>query len=203
MVHQFIKDGRPRKGLSYPEYRDIMKERAESNNSNQKFGSNNVSADPERLNFRRTLRIEKNYVIDPKLEGLVKQIDSYQLWMVLTEPWCGDSAQNLPYIAMISEINPKIELKILLRDQNNDIIDLYLTNGISRSIPKLIAFDGDGNEIFQWGPRPAEAEALVKKLKSEGKKKEEYLEALHLWYAGNRGKNLESEFSEIIGGLYT
>ncbi|MCL6097112.1 MAG: thioredoxin family protein, partial [Bacteroidetes bacterium] len=94
--------------------------------------------------------------------------------------------------------NPLIDLRILLRDQNLDIMDLYLTNGNSRSIPKLVVFDQDGNELVQWGPRPAEAQALVNKNKSEGKSKDEFIKELHLWYGRNRGKNLEEEFEKII-----
>jgi hypothetical protein len=84
--------------------------------------------------------------------------------MVITETWYGDSAQNLPIIAKAAELNNKIDLRILLRDSNIDIIDHYLTNGQSRSIPILVAFDLDGNELFKWGPRPLTAKILVTNL---------------------------------------
>jgi hypothetical protein len=79
-------------------------------------------------------------------------------------------------------------------------MDKYLTNG-ARAIPKLIAFDEQENEFFQWGARPKEAQDLVTQLKNEGKSKTEFLEALHLWYGKNRGKNLETEFLEILQKL--
>ena len=120
--------------------------------------------------------------------------------MVITENWCGDSAQNLPYIIKIAECNPSINLRILFRDQNTDIMDLYLS-GNSRSIPKLVVFNEQGDELFQWGARPKEAQNLVIKLKSEGLSKDEYLSQLHLWYGRNRGNNLENEFIDIIGKL--
>lgn len=118
--------------------------------------------------------------------------------MVITETWCGDSAQNLPIIAKAAELNDRIDLRILLRDSNTDIIDHYLTNGTSRSIPILVVFDLDGNELFKWGPRPYTAKTLVTNLKRDGFSKEEFNQQLHLWYGRNRGKELESELLQIL-----
>jgi hypothetical protein len=118
--------------------------------------------------------------------------------MVITEIWCGDSAQNLPIIAKAAELNDRIDLRILLRDSNTDIIDHYLTDGQSRSIPILVVFDLDGNELFKWGPRPDTAKTLVTNLKKDGFSKEEINQQLHLWYGRNRGKELESEIVELL-----
>ena len=80
-------------------------------------------------------------------------------------------------------------------------MDQYLTNGKSRSIPKLVSFDKDGNELFQWGPRPKEAQELVLTSKQNGEEKEKYNEKLHKWYALNRGATLETEFKNILSAL--
>ena len=117
---------------------------------------------------------------------------------MVSEVPCGDSAQNIPYIARIAELNPLIHLRIILRDSNLDIMDLYLTENKSRSIPKLVAFDENGYELFQWGSRPREAQELVNRLKSEGIPKEKFLEQLHLWYGNDRAKSLEFDFAEIL-----
>ena len=94
-------------------------------------------------------------------------------------------------------LNSNIDLRILLRDENPDIMDIYLTNG-TRSIPKLVAFDENGNQLFEWGPRPKEAQRLIDQWKGEGIVKPELYEKLHLWYGRNRGKELEEEFLEIF-----
>ncbi len=193
MPHQFFLDGRPQNGLTYKEYLQIMKQDAEN--------SNNENRGTIKLNLQRTIRIDKTYDVNPELKKLVRQISSSLLLMVLTEDWCGDSAQNLPCIAKIAACNPSIDLKILLRDQNLDIMDLYLTDGKSRSIPKLVIFDKGGNELIQWGPRPLEAQTLVKEAKTNGKSKEDFMHDLHLWYGKNRGRDLENEFKEIFEHL--
>ena len=146
-----------------------------------------------RLNQRRSTRIVRTYKISEDASRIIKSIDIPQTWLIITEDWCGDSAQNLPYLYRLSELNPNIELKIIYRDENPDIIDRYLTNG-GRAIPKVIGFDSDGNELFQWGARPEAAKLLVKELKESGLNKEEFNEKLHLWYGRDRGKTFEKEF---------
>ncbi len=117
--------------------------------------------------------------------------------MIITEDWCGDSAQNIPFLLKMTESNPNIEFKIIYRDQNTDIIDMYLTNG-GRAIPKIVGFNSEGNELLQWGPRPEYAKQLVKDWKESGLTKEEFNEKLHLWYGRDRGKTLEVEFASIL-----
>jgi len=193
MTPKFFLDERPQNGLTYKKYLQIMKQDAES--------SGNENRETIKLNLQRTTRIDKTYDVNPELKKLIGRINSPQLWMVLTEDWCGDSAQNLPYIAKIAACNPLIDLRILLRDKNLDIMDLYLTDGKSRSIPKLVVFDKDGNELVQWGPRPVEAQKFVSKSRADEKSKEAYIKELHLWYGRNRGKDLEEEFTKIIAQL--
>jgi len=158
----------------------------------------NEKYDLTKLNLQRSNRIYKTYNVSEEIKRLSEKIKKEQTWVVITEDWCGDSAQNLPYIVKIAELNNKIELKIILRDQNLDVMDLYLTNGKSRSIPKLVAFDKDWNELFQWGPRPKEAQLVVEQSIKEGLDKNVYLEKLHLWYTEDKGRSLEKEFMILI-----
>ncbi len=120
-----------------------------------------------------------------------------QLWMVLSEFSCGDSAQILPVIAHLAALNPKIDLRLLLRDQNPDIMDLYLTGG-SRSIPKLVVFSGSGKELFNWGPRPEGARLMFAEGKNAGLPKETNIERIHGFYGRDRGRTVEKEIVELL-----
>ena len=134
-----------------------------------------------KLNWQRTKRIEKTYEVSKELRMAIEEITQPQLWLIITELWCGDSAQCLPYIVKVAAYNEKITVKIILRDQNLEIMDQYLTSG-KRAIPKLIAFDENENELFVWGPRPKEAAAIFKQEKAKGLKKEEIYKKIHLFY---------------------
>ena len=183
-------------GMTYEEYKKLFADEIE----NPPGVDEKNNYDIKKLNFSRSKRIEKQFVPSDELINTVNNISKQQLWMVLTEAWCGDSAQNLPVIVKVSELSNNIELRILLRDSNLDIMDQYLTNG-TRSIPKLVAFDEDGNELFRWGARPAAAQQLINELKEKGLQKNEWLVELHKWYANNRGKEIEKELLVLLNNL--
>jgi hypothetical protein len=153
--------------------------------------------DYRKLNLSRSSRIDKTYQPSEKIKEVVSKIENKQTWMILTESWCGDSAQNLPYIAKIADLNTNIDLKILYRDENLEIMDLYLTDGKSRSIPKLVIFNDNGEELFQWGPRPAELIDLVNQWKNE-MPANEWKEKIHYWYAKDKGVSLENELTRLL-----
>ncbi len=202
MAHKFFEERRPHNGLTYEEYKSRWIEELENENPETLDKSKKELYDYKKLNLQRSNRISKSYNVSEELKEAIASINEEQLWMVITEAWCGDSAQTLPYIAKIAGLNSKVNLRILLRDTNPDIIDLYLTNG-TKSIPKLVAFDNEGSEIFTWGPRPKTAQDYIKQLKAEGIVKPELYEKLHLWYGRNRGKDLEDEFLQIFSNIET
>ncbi len=197
MVHKFFEDRIPHRGMTYAEYKKYFAEDINSTKPDNLKDEQKELFQYKKLNLVRSDRIEKNYMVSEGLSSEIRNIKEKQLWMVITEDWCGDSAQNLPYLAKMAALNPNIDFRIILRDSNTEIMDLYLTNG-TRSIPKLVAFDMEGDELFTWGPRPKAAHDLIHQWKSEGIVKPELYEKLHLWYGRNRGKDIEAEMSEIL-----
>ncbi len=150
MTLNFLRDKIPNSGMSYKEYKKLFADEI----ANPPAVDEKNNYDIKKLNLSRSTRVEKQFVPSDEIIEAIKNISAPQLWIVLTESWCGDSAQNLPVLAKISELNKNVEFRILPRDSNLEIMDHYLTNG-TRSIPKLIAFNEDGKELFLWGARPA------------------------------------------------
>ena len=184
-------------GLSYKQYFDLTKKEIETTDLSKLEDDEKKRYDDKKLNLHRMTRIEKHYSVSEELKNLILQVVKPQTWMIISETWCADSAQNIPFIAKIAAVNPRIEIKIVMRDSNPDVMDLYLTNG-TRSIPILVAFDESGEELFRWGPRPDEAIKLFEDLKTAGIEKAVRLEKLHLWYGRNRGAALESEIKKLV-----
>ena len=196
-MKQFFRDQRPHRGLDYGEYVEKMRDltlEPISEGLDETTRSRLASAP---INFQRTTRILTTYTVPAEVCSVVRLVQHPQLWMVLTEPWCGDSAQSLPYIARLAECNTLIRVKLLLRDMNPDIMDGYLTDG-TRGIPKLVTFDPEGNELFRWGPRPREGQKVFLQARAEGRTKAEALERLHLWYGRNRGSDIVQELLALI-----
>ena len=153
-----------------------------------------------KINAQRMKRIGKQIELSPKIKEVVGNINEKWTLFVLAESWCGDGAQNIPVIAKIAECSPNIELKILLRDENSEVMDAYLTNG-SRSIPKLIFINSETKEeIGVWGPRPAKIQQMVKEYKTQFPQNshDEFVKSLHLWYAQDKGESLQDELEKLI-----
>ncbi len=185
------------KGITYNAYLELTETLVAQNKSSGSEQSDDL-ATYTKLNLQRMRRIGKTTTLLPELLKTLNQIDSPQIWLLLSETWCGDAAQNLPVINLMAEANPKIQLRILLRDQNLELMDAYLTNG-ARSIPKLICFDAVKNiELFNWGPRPAGAQTLAIELKHSGADKETKGLALQKWYAADKGISCQNEINEEL-----
>lgn len=86
--------------------------------------------------------------------------------IVLTADWCGDAMLCVPIFMHIAEA-ASIEMSLLNRDDNLELMDQYLTNGKSRSIPIFIFIDREGNEKAVWGPRAPEVQELIEELRDE------------------------------------
>ena len=154
-----------------------------------------------KLNRQRMSRIDKTVSVNNVTSDAVSAVERDQVWLILTEGWCGDGAQNLPVVEKIAAENSKITTKYLLRDENSELMDAFLTAG-ARSIPKLIALDSDNHEVlFTWGQRPEPAVELFARRKAEGVEKLDIIEELQRWYNDNAGKAVQAEFVELLSKL--
>ncbi|WP_057914588.1 thioredoxin family protein [Peribacillus muralis] len=85
--------------------------------------------------------------------------------IVITEEWCGDAMMNIPILLNIAEA-ANVETRMVLRDENLELMDQYLTNGTARSIPIFIFIDKLGEERAVWGPRAPRVQDYVMELRS-------------------------------------
>ena len=144
----FFEERRPHEGLSYEEY--LFEWQEEINTPLEELDAQDRKyAYYARYNYDRSENVSASFSPSQHLKHLISSIQQPQLWMVLTENWCGDSAYCLPVLVRAAELSDEVTLRILYRDEHPDIMDHYLT-GTSRSIPKLVAFSEDGQELFQW-----------------------------------------------------
>ncbi|WP_042143011.1 thioredoxin family protein [Paucisalibacillus sp. EB02] len=97
--------------------------------------------------------------------------------IVITEDWCGDAMMNTPVLLHLAEKND-MEVRMILRDSNLELMDQYLTNGKSRSIPIFIFIDERGNEVAKWGPRAEPVQNYVDEIRADlpDKEAEDYKE---------------------------
>ena len=187
------------KSISYREYRELVDSLLEQNKTTGTDHSEKM-LEYSRLNVHRMSRIDRTTKLAPETIRLLKKLDRDLIWLVLTEAWCGDAAQNLPVIAKMANSSDRISLKILLRDENTDLMDAFLTNG-GRAIPKLICLDKKTLKVnWHWGPRPAPAQDLLRIHKlNPDESHEDFVKKVQLWYAKDKSRTLQQELLALLG----
>jgi thiol-disulfide isomerase/thioredoxin len=187
---------------SYPEYRKLMADLLKEGKSTAVEQTQERTHYSE-LNEARMHRLDKTIKITEENSVKLKTLNKSYLWIVLTESWCGDAAQILPILnKMVLEVNQKIELKLALRDENEDLMDHFLTNK-AKAIPKLIVIDkATGSVVGDWGPRPQGAIDLIERYKEKfGVIDETAKTELQLWYLHDKGVSTQNEIIQLLQHL--
>jgi hypothetical protein len=151
------------------------------------------------LNQARLHRLDKTIQVTDEVKSFLENLDKNYLWLVISESWCGDAAQILPVINKMAEVSDKINLRIVLRDDNPDLMNLYLTNG-TRSIPKLIIIDSENDEVIHhFGPRPHGAKQLILDYKAAHGIVDEMAKIeLQKWYLADKGISTQKEIISLM-----
>ena len=185
------------KGITYEEYRRLIDALIMVGRSTAKNQSESL-LEYSKLNVARMKRLDKTIEIIPALKTIIEKIQSPQTWLVLTEGWCGDAAQIVPVFAQLAALNGNINLKFLLRDENLELMDLYLTDAKSRSIPKLIVANENLEELFTFGPRPDALQEIYYHMKANAFDNATIKEELHRWYAQDKTITIQKELLELL-----
>lgn len=182
--------------MTYKEYKALFEEIIKSENPPAPYDNEDYMT-YTKVNLARMKRWDKTMALDTELVASLQELSEPQHWIIIVEPWCGDAAHLLPFLIRLAQTSPEITYELQLRDSEPFLINSYLTNG-GKSIPKLIARDGQGNDLFTWGPRPEGAQRLMEELKATNADFEMVKMELQRWYNENKGKEL---FEELLGIL--
>ena len=117
--------------------------------------------------------------------------------LVLAEDWCADALGTLPPLARLVEQVPQLELRVLSRDENLDVMDAHLTGG-KRAIPVVIVLDENLEECAWWGSRPAALQRWVASPEAQRLTKEERYKEIRRWYSTDRGRTALGEIATLV-----
>lgn len=183
---------------SYAEYRKLVSDLLLEGKSTGNEQSENLTYYTE-LNETRMNRLDKTMKITDENSLKLKSLKNEYIWLVISEGWCGDAAQLLPIINKMAIDSGKIELKIVLRDENEELMKLFLTNK-KKSIPIVIVVEkATGSVLGKWGPRPIGATNLITDYKKEfGVIDETAKTNLQLWYLHDKGISTQNELLNLM-----
>ncbi|POS01270.1 thioredoxin family protein [Flavobacterium croceum] len=186
------------KGISYEAYRNLMQKLL----SEGKVSGVTQSEELHHygtLNEARMHRLDKTMVITTDVLEKINHLNKPYTWLVIAETWCGDAAQILPVINKMALASNNIDLKIVLRDENDALMNLFLTNG-TKSIPKLIIIDSETLDVLgDFGPRPNGAKQLILDYKAtHGVVDETAKVELQKWYLQDKGVSIQNEIMTVF-----
>lgn len=185
------------KAMDYPQYNLLFRQLVEEGRTTGEQTDEKIEY--TKLNFSRTKRLDKTAQISEDNIPDFKNISQKQTWLVISEPWCGDAAQTLPYLNRIAQLSKNIDLKIVLRDENPELMNAFLTNG-SQSIPIVIILNESMDIIQTFGPRSKAATKLVTDYKTEhGIIDDAFKELLQVWYNNDKGISIVNDILEKVG----
>lgn len=186
------------KSFSYSEYRTHVSSQLSQGKVTGDEQSEHLLKYSE-LNVVRMNRLDKTITVHDEVAEKITSIKSKLIWLVLAEGWCGDAAQLLPVINKKAELSENIKLKVLLRDENEELMNQFLTNG-GKAIPKLIIIEEETLEVLDhWGPRPEGASKLISDYKATHGIVDEIAKTeLQKWYLQDKGFSLQKEIIEKV-----
>lgn len=185
--------------LSFEEYLQLTKDILEEKLPRDGRYLNDSTFRYTRSNLERMNKVLQNIVINQKLYNLLSDLKEEWIWVVLSEPWCGDASWGTTALQVIASCSDKINFRILQRDKHLDIMQRYQTEGTD-SIPKLVCLRAsDLSEVFTWGPRPVVLQKLIKEFKtSEQFDYRESVRMLHQWYEEDMTRSIQDELIDLI-----
>lgn len=190
------------KGKSYLEYRKLLSDLLLENKSTA-TEQNEKLTHYSFLNDARMSRLDKTITLKNESTLKLKMLKKDYLWLVISEGWCGDAAQILPIFHKMEIISDKkIELKIVLRDENEELMNLFLIQK-TKSIPILIVIEKQTGLILDhWGPRPKGAKKMIEVYKKNfGIIDEVAKTELQMWYFKDKGQSIQNEIIEMMSIL--
>lgn len=196
-VKEIIKESL-KQSISYLQYREGV-EQLVANHSTSGNEKTEDLIDYTLLNDRRMKRWDKTIKVPEVVKERIASFKGDVTWLVLTESWCGDAAHVNPAINKVAELSDAIDLKMVFRDQNEALMNHFLTNG-GKSIPKLIMIDNQSDAVLDtFGPRPSGATQLVLDYKEKhGALTPEFKEELQHWYNADKGQNVITDLLKLL-----
>lgn len=183
---------------SYQEFQDLVEKLLVEGKSTTE-GASEDFVHYSKLGLQRMQRWDKRFTLTLKQrETLQESVNKKQTWVVLSEGWCGDAAHSVPVINKLAEASDHIDLRIVLREKNLELMNNFLTNG-GKSIPKLIIFDPASKEVIaDWGPRPKAAQDIFLNARKNNIDFEVYEQDLQKWYNKDKGQTATNEILDLL-----
>jgi hypothetical protein len=186
-------------GLTYPKYQALVDELVVQEKTTGEDQSEKM-VNYTKLNASRMHRWLKTAKVS---DEVVTELANKKISILaITEAWCGDTAQNLPYFHLLAS-KANIAYQLCLRDEQPELMEHFLTNG-GKAIPIVIFMDDNFEVLATWGPRPKPVQQMVMDYKQLPEPKPSYDEFsidVQKWYNADKMQTLEQEVLSVLKNI--
>ena len=111
-------------------------------------------------------------------EDILSGIQNEIKILVIGTDRCNDTAGNLPVLARIASVSPKVELRILDSDKHARFHQNYRVNG-KRKTPVVIFLNAELHELCRWVERPTAVYRLINEKSNSLEKRKDELRKIY------------------------
>lgn len=144
----------------------------------------------------RTMR--RHARVPAELAERLRDLAAPRYLLVLLEDWCGDAVNTVPVLDRLAAEVPGLELRVLRRDENPDLMDEHLS-GRARAIPVVMVLDEHFRELGWWGSRPAPLQGWYDSAEARALDRADRYREIRRWYARDRGRTTLAEVAALLG----
>lgn len=152
-----------------------------------------------KLNWSRYQRAYEKHPLSYSTIEALHVVEEPVTLLVITEAWCGDAAQIMPVLQRMDEACACVNFRIVLRDENKELMSQFLTNG-GEAIPKVLVLDANNTVVADWGPRPSVLQGMVKQLKLDNPDATgtDISKMTQTWYNADKGLAIQTELMSLV-----
>ena len=137
--------------------------------------------------------------VTPDLITRMRALPERRFLLVVTEDFCSDSANTIPYLARLVDGAPeRLQMRLVNRDTGKAVMAAHPTPDGRSATPTIAIFGEDGQLRTAWTERPSSIQAwFLEKQKTTMQKP--LHDELMAWYAKDAGKTAVAEIADLLG----
>ena len=137
--------------------------------------------------------------VTPDLITRMRALPEKRRLLVVTEDWCSDSANTVPYIARLVDGAPeRLEIRLINSQLGKTLMEAHRTPDGRAATPTVVVLGADGRVIGVWTERPSSVQTWFLEKQNTTMQKALHDELL-AWYAKDAGTTTVAEIADILG----
>ena len=136
--------------------------------------------------------------VTPDLITRMRALPEKRRLLIVTEDWCSDSANTVPYIARLVDGAPeRLEMRVTNSQLGKPVMEAYRTPDGRAATPTVVVLGADGRIIGAWTERPSSTQTWFLEKQKTTMQKPLHDELIE-WYGRDAGKTTVAEIADIL-----